>query len=119
MRVRLVSLLVVTGLAAVATPAAHAVAPAEVRMPTCAPADDGTGSVTYVARMSAVPGTHRMFLRIRLFQKERGGRFERVKGEELDVWRKSHPGASAFHWQQGIENLNPGTVGTRVGVRRS
>jgi hypothetical protein len=72
---------------------------------------DGTeGSVTYAARMDAVPDTHRMALRIRLFEKVGDGDFERVSAKGLGAWRRSRPGASAFHWEHKIEGLSHGGV---------
>ncbi len=86
-------------------------------MLSCVSPDDGAGgSVTYVARMGAVPGTHRMSLRIRLLEKVGKGRFERVSAKELGVWRKSRPDASAFRWEHSIDGLRPGAV-YRVVVR--
>ncbi|MGH2837520.1 MAG: CARDB domain-containing protein [Thermoleophilaceae bacterium] len=111
MKVRVVSLLVLPVLAAFAAPTAHAAAPAEVRMLSCAKSTDiSGGSVTYVTRMDAVPGTHRMALRIRLLRKIGDGEFEPVTGSGLGVWRKSRPDASAFRWEHSIEGLAPGAV---------
>jgi hypothetical protein len=109
MHVRLATLFVV--LAAVWAPAAHADATSVVRMLACAPWDEQIGgAVTYAARMSAVPGTKRMRLRIRLFEKTGDGRFERVSVEGLGVWRKSRPGASAFRYEQRVRGLHRGSV---------
>ncbi len=113
MHVRLASLLVILGLAASAAPAAHAAAPADLRLLSC---DGAEGSVTYVARMDAVPDTHRMALRIRLFEKVGDGDFERVSAKGLGAWRKSSADASAFRWEHLIEGLSPGAV-YRVVVR--
>ena len=114
MHVRLASLLVLLSVAAFAAPAAHAAtAPAGVRMISC---DGLAGSVTYVARMDPVPDTHRMSLRIRLLEKVGDGEFERVSAKGLGVWRKSRPGASAFHWEHTIEGLSHGAT-YRVVVR--
>ena len=78
---------------------------------------DGTAqAVKYVARMDAVPNTHRMSLRIRLFEKVGDGEFERISGRGLGVWRKSRPGASAFRWEHEIEGLRQGAT-YRVVVR--
>jgi hypothetical protein len=110
MHVRFASLLVV--IAAVWAPAAHAAdAPAGVRMLSCTPwEEEYGGSVTYAARMDAVPGTARMSLRIRLFEKVGDGGFERVVAEGLGIWRKSLPGASAFRYEQRIRGLHQGAV---------
>ena len=117
MNARVASLFALVCLAAFAAPAAHAAAPAEVRMLSCAKSTDiSGGSVTYVTRMDAVPGTHRMALRIRLFRKVGDGEFERVSGSGLDVWRKSRLDASAFRWEHSIEGLSPG-ADYRVVVR--
>jgi len=109
MHVRLATLFVV--LAAFWAPAAHADATARVRMLACAPweAQYG-GAVTYAARMSAVPGTTRMRLRIRLFERTAAGRYERVPAEGLGVWRKSRPGASVFRYEQRVRGLRRGAV---------
>jgi hypothetical protein len=59
--------------------------------------------------MRAIPGAHRMALRIRLYEKIGGDEeFERVSTDELGVWRRSEPGASAFRWTQRVEGLRPG-----------
>jgi hypothetical protein len=114
MHVRLASLLVLMSAAAFAAPAAQAsTAPADVRMLSC---DAAARSVKYVARMDAVPDTHRMSLRIRLLEKAGDGKFERVSADGLGVWRKSRPGASAFHWEHDIEGLSRGAT-YRVVVR--
>jgi hypothetical protein len=108
MHVRLASLLVLMSVAAFAAPAAHAAdAPAVVRMLSC---DQTARSVTYVARMDAVPDAQRMALRVRLLQKVRDGEFERVSAKGFGVWRKSRAGASAFRWEHNIEGLSPGAV---------
>jgi hypothetical protein len=109
MHVRLATLFLV--LAALWAPAAHADTTAGVRMLACAPWDEQLGgAVTYAARMSAVPGTARMWLRIRLFEKTGEGRFQRVSAEGLGVWRKSRPGASVFRYEQKVRGLHRGAV---------
>jgi CARDB len=113
MHVRLASLLALIAVAAFVAPSAHAAAPAGVRMLSC---DGAAGSVQYVARMDAIPDTHRMALRIRLLERTGDGEFERVSAKGFGVWRKSRPGASAFHWEQNIEGLGHGTT-YRVVVR--
>jgi hypothetical protein len=60
--------------------------------------------------MSAVPGTARMWLRIRLFEKTGDGGFERVPTEGLGVWRKSRRGASVFRYEQRVRGLHRGAV---------
>lgn len=113
MHVRLASLLALMCAAAFAAPAAHAAAPAAVRMLSC---DETARSVTYAARMYAVPDTSRMALRMRLLQKVGEGKFERVSAKGFDVWRKSRPGSSAFQWEHKIEGLARGAT-YRVVVR--
>jgi hypothetical protein len=109
MHVRLASLVAV--IAVLGAPTAHAAAPASVRMVSCTPWQEGTGgAVTYAARMDAVPGTARMSLRFRLFEKYGDGRFERVSGEGLGVWRKSRAGAAAFRYEHTVEGLRQGAV---------
>ena len=68
------------------------------------------GSVTYVARMRSVPGASRMSLRIRLFEKVGDGKFEPVSAEGLNVWRKSHPSASVFRYEQHVRGLHKGAI---------
>jgi CARDB len=115
MQVRLVSLFVV--LAAAWAPPASADVPAVVRMLSCTPWEEGLGgSVTYAARMRSVPGTARMSLRIRLFEKVGAGKFERVEAEGLGIWRKSHPDASVFRYEQHVRGLHKGAI-YRVSVR--
>ena len=109
MHVRLATLVAV--LAAVCAPAAHAAAPASVRMVSCTPWEaDAPGSVTYAARMDAVPGTARMSLRFRLFERYGDGRFERVSGKGFGVWRKSRVGAAAYRYEHTVEGLRQGAV---------
>ena len=80
-------------------------------MLACAPWEEQYGgAVTYAARMSAVPGTARMALRIRLFEKTGDGEFERVSAEGLGVWRKSRPGAGVFRYEQRVRGLHRGAV---------
>ena len=109
MHVRVASLAAVIGV--LCAPAAYAAAPASVHMVSCTPWQEGTGgSVTYSARMHAVPGTARMALRFRLFEKYGDGRFERVSGEGLGVWRTSRAGAAAFKYEHTVEGLHQGAV---------
>jgi hypothetical protein len=111
MHVRLVILLA-AALAAAPAPAAHAAdSPAGVRMLTCeAWADGQPGQVLYKAHMRVVPGTARMALRIRLFEKYDDGDFQRVSAPGLDVWRKSRTGATAFRYKQRVRGLHQGAV---------
>jgi hypothetical protein len=107
MHVRLVILLAV--LAAATAPSAHADSTLGVRLLTCQAWKPGApGFVEYVARMRAVPGTARMSLRFRLFERYGDGKFERVSAEGLGVWRKSEPGVSEFRYKQGVERLHQG-----------
>jgi hypothetical protein len=109
MRVRLATLFAV--LAALWAPAAHADTNPVIRMLACVPWDEQAGgAVAYAARMTAVPGTKRMWLRIRLFEKTGDGRFERVSAEGLGVWRKSRRGASVFRYEQRVRGLHRGAV---------
>ena len=115
MRIRLA--IVLAALGALCAPAAHATGPAGVRMLSCTPWQETSGgSVTYAARMEAVPGTARMSLRIRLFEKLGDGRFERISADKLGIWRRSRPGASVFRWEQSVDGLRRGAV-YRVVVR--
>jgi hypothetical protein len=92
-------------------PTVHAAGPAGVSMVSCTPWQEGTGgSVTYGARMDAVPGTTRMSLRFRLFEKYGDGRFERVSADGLGVWRPSRRGATAFRYEHTVEGLHQGAV---------
>ena len=116
MHVRLASLFVVIG-ALWAPPAFAADTPVVVRMLSCTPWEEGVGgSVAYAARMKAIPGTARMALRIRLFEKVGGGKFEPIPTEGLGIWRKSHPDASVFRYEQHVRGLHKGAV-YRVTVR--
>jgi archaellum component FlaF (FlaF/FlaG flagellin family) len=111
MHVRLVILLA-TALAAGPVPAAHAAdVPAGVSVLTCELWKAGEpGQVLYSAHMRALPGTARMALRIRLFEKYGDGDFERISSEGLDVWRKSRAGASVFRYKQRVRGLHRGAV---------
>jgi len=109
MHVRVAILLVLA--VAAAAPTARADTPAGVRMLTCEVWQDGTGGlVVYSAHMRAVPGTARMSLRIRLFEKYDDGGFERVSAEGLGIWRKSRLDASAFRYKQRVRGLHQGAV---------
>ena len=115
MHVRFASLFV--ALAAIWAPPASADTPAVVRMLSCTPWEEGLGgSVAYAARMKSVPGTARMSLRIRLFEKIGSGKFEPVPAEGLGIWRKSHPAASVFRYEQHVRGLHKGAI-YRVTVR--
>jgi hypothetical protein len=109
MHVRVASLFV--ALAALSAQPAHADVPAKVRMLSCTPWEEGFGgSVTYAARMKSLPGAARMALRIRLFEKVGDGKYEPVSAEGLGVWRKSHPDASVFRYEQHVRGLHEGAV---------
>jgi hypothetical protein len=94
--------------AALWAPAAHAAPSADVRMLSCIPwqPDEG-GSVTYEARMRSVPGTARMAMRFRVFEKT-GEEFDRVSTKE--VWRTSRVGAAAFVWEHRVRGLRQGAA---------
>jgi hypothetical protein len=105
-----VAILLALALAA-AAPAARADTPAGVRMLTCEGWQEGPGGlVVYAAHMRAVPGTARMSLRIRLFEKYGDGKFERVSAEGLGIWRRSRLEASAFRYKQRVRGLRHGAV---------
>ena len=91
-----------------AAPAAHADDRADVRVLSCTPWQEGDGgSVTYGARMRAVPGTERMALRIRLLEKFGDGKFHRVSS---GTWRKSRPRVEAFNWEHHVDGLRQGGI---------
>ena len=109
MHVRRAILLVL--LVAVPAQTAHADALAGVRVLTCEAWQEGTGGlVVYRAHMRAVPGTTRMALRIRLFEKYGDGEYKRVSAEGLGVWRKSNVDATAFRYKQRVQGLHQGAV---------
>ncbi len=111
MHVRLIILLATLAVLPLSAPAANAAAPASVQMLSCTPWAAGeAGSVTYAARMNAVPGTARMSLRFRLFEKYGDGRFERVSAGDLGVWRKSRPGVAKYRHELTVERLHQGAV---------
>lgn len=89
-------------------PLAHAGTPAAVRVLSCTPWQEGEGgSVTYAARMKAVPGTARMALRIGLLEKLGDDRFRRIgRGR----WRRSRARAEVFNWEHHIAGLRQGAV---------
>lgn len=104
---RLIPVVVVVALAA-AAPAAYAAHNADVRVVSCTHGQQGEGgSVTYAARMRAVPGTERMALRIRLLEKFNDGKFHRVAS---GPWRKSRPRVEAFNWEHHVDGLRQGGV---------
>ena len=107
MHIRL-ALLVALVLVAAAVPPAHAAPSAGVRVLACTQWQAGKGgSVTYAARMRAVPRTERMALRISLLEKLGDGKFRRVS---RGVWRWSRPRVSAFNWEHRVEGLRQGAV---------
>lgn len=95
---------ILVALALAAAPVAQAEAPAAtLRVVSCTPwQEDAGGSVTYAARMRAVPGTERMALRVRLMEKLGDGEYRRVSA---GMWRSSRPGVSAFNWEHSIDGL--------------
>ena len=115
MHVRVASLFAV--LAALGATPAHADVTAKVRMLACTAWEEGSGgAVTDAARLKSLPGTARMAVHIRLFEKVADGKFEPVSAEGLDVWRKSHPDVSVFRYEQQVQGLHKGAV-YRVTVR--
>jgi hypothetical protein len=106
MHVRLL-ILIVLALAA-PLPVANAATPAGVRVLSCTQWQEGEGgSVTYAARMNAVPGTARMALRIGLLEKLGDDEFRRIgRGK----WRMSRTGAAAFKWEHHIAGLRQGAT---------
>jgi hypothetical protein len=106
MHVRLL-ILIVLALAA-PLPAAHADVPAGVRVASCTPWQEGEGgSVTYAARMKAVPGTARMALRIGLLEKLDDDEYRLIgRGK----WRTSRAGATVFNWEHHIAGLRQGAT---------
>ncbi|HYH60059.1 MAG TPA: CARDB domain-containing protein [Thermoleophilaceae bacterium] len=90
---------------------AEARSPAGIRMLSCVPWEESEGgSVTYAARMHALPGTARMSLRISLYEKLADGHFEHVSAEGLDVWRRSRADAPQFRYEQRVRGLRQGGV---------
>lgn len=109
MLVRL-SILLALG-AALCAPAAHAAKPGSVRVASCIAGEIGLpGVVRFAVRMDAVPGTRRMALRFRLFERHGDRRFRRAPADGLDIWRKSRPGVSAFRYEQGVAGLRLGAI---------
>jgi hypothetical protein len=103
--------ILVTLLAVLPAPAAHADFSAGVRMLECQPADgESEGAVVYRARMHAAPDSARMALRIRLFAKYGDGEYERVEGEDLGVWHRSRAGVTAFRWSHAVDGLHDGAT---------
>ena len=110
MHVRFASLFVV--LAALWAPAAHADAPAGVRVLACAPWEEA------VRRGRDLRGTHAARCPARraccfgstCSRSTGDGEFERVSAEGLGVWRKSRPGAGVFRYQQRVRGLHRGAV---------
>ena len=108
MHARLLTLIVVA-LAALVSAAPAADAPATVRVASCTPWQEGEGgSVTYAARMKAVPGTARMALRIGLLEKFEGDDEYRRIGR--GKWRTSKTGATVFNWEHHIAGLRQGAT---------
>ena len=110
MNARLATLLAVLAVVAVLpVSTAHAGVTAGVRVVACVGWEPGDpGYVVYAARMRAVPGTARMAIRIRLFERYGDRRFERVSAVGLGVWKKSRRGASVFRYSHRVEGLRQG-----------
>ena len=107
MRVR-VLILTLAALAAFA-PASSAAVSADVRVLSCSPWQSGEGgSVSYEARMRAVPRTARMAIRFRLYEKIGEGEFHRVETKER--WHVSRPGVEAFVWEHRVRGLRQGAI---------
>lgn len=107
MRVRVLILTVALFAAFVAE--AGAALPADVRVVSCTPWEPGEGgSVSYEARMRAVPKAVRMALRFRMFEKTGEGEFRRIGTKE--PWRVSRPGVAAFVWEHRVHGLRHGAI---------
>ena len=109
-------ILTLAALAAFA-PASSAAVSADVRVLSCLAWQPGEGgSVSYEARMRAVPKTARMAIRYRLYEKIGEGEFHRVETKE--PWHVSRPGVAAFVWEQRVRGLRQGaTYRAVVGYR--
>lgn len=103
-----VLILTVAAVAAFA-PASLAAVSAEVRVLSCLAWQPGDGgSVSYEARMRAVPRTARMAIRFRLYEKIGEGEFRRVETKE--PWHVSRPGVAAFVWEHRVRGLRQGAI---------
>jgi CARDB len=81
-------------------------APASVKVADCSVEDS---SAAFYARMRAVPGTDRMWLRFTIEEKH-GGDYEPLSARGLSSWHKSKPGVAAFGYRQTVRGLQPGGV---------
>ena len=107
MHVRIL-ILIVAALAAVA-PASSAAVSAEVRVLSCSAWQPGEGgSVTYEARMRAVPKTARMAVRFRMYEKAGEGEFQRIDTKQ--PWHVSRPGVATFVWEHRVRGLRQGAI---------
>jgi hypothetical protein len=102
-------ILTLAALAAFAPASASAVVTAEVRVLSCLAWQPGEGgSVSYEARMRAVPKTARMAVRFRLYEKTGEGQFRRVGARE--PWHVSRSGVAAFVWEYKVRGLRQGAT---------
>jgi hypothetical protein len=109
MRRRLLTAPVLIAAMAVALTSAAAAdlrAPARVKLVECSIEN---GSALFVARMSQVTGSDRMWLRVKLLERGDAG-FRVLKAPGLSRWRKSKPGVSAFAYRQAVRGLEAGSV---------
>ena len=91
---------------AVAAQGAHAAPSPIVRVLSCSPWQEGLGgTVSFEARMRAVPGTARMTLRFDLLEKTRSGSYRRVSRGKVN---RSRRGANVFRWEHKVEGLRQG-----------
>jgi hypothetical protein len=103
----LISLAAVTVL--LALPASAAAAPATVlNVRACQTGNSAKERLaTFYARMRAVPGTNRMWMRFTLIDRSSDGA-SFVATPKLAKWRKSRPGVRTFGYRQTITGLQRG-----------
>ncbi|MEA2363293.1 MAG: hypothetical protein QOD71_2438 [Thermoleophilaceae bacterium] len=80
--------------------------PARVKLTDCS---IESRSALFVARMSQVTGSDRMWLRIKLLERSDAG-FRVLKAPGLGRWRRSKPDVAAFAYRQAVRGLEAGSL---------
>jgi len=100
--------------------AAQQRAPLQARLVTCqAGATSATRAAVFTARMPAVDGTERMWMRFDLLQRTPdAAEYAPVKLAAWGVWQRSEPGRTAFIYTKRVRGLRaPGSYRARVRFR--
>jgi hypothetical protein len=109
-----------TAALAPSAPAAQERAPLQARLVACQTgATSATRAAVFTARMPAVEGTERMWIRFDLLQRTPGApEYAPVKLPAWGLWQRSEPGRTAFIYTKRVRGLRaPGAYRARVRFR--